>query len=144
MALGNSSMSKKYKGSCLCGGISYEVSSFSDLAANCHCTMCRKFHGAAFSTLVEVSGLHWLTGKDLLKSYLAENGTTRFFCGCCGSSIGFLAKGQPMSKIEIAISTFDSEIPVKTDAHIYTNYKACWYQINDHLPEYKEGRESVT
>jgi hypothetical protein len=48
-----------------------------------------------------------------------------------------------MLKIEIAISTFDSEIPVKTDAHIYTNYKACWYQINDDLTEFKEGRESV-
>lgn len=134
-------MTQEYKGSCLCGGISFSVSSFSDMVANCHCTMCRKFHGAPFGTLVEVSGLEWLSGKDLLRTYSAPNGTRRYFCETCGSSIGFLSKGQPESKLEIAIATFDCDIPVKPDAHIYTKNKTCWYAISDDLPQFRESRE---
>lgn len=134
-------MSQAYRGSCLCGGISFSVSSFSTLAANCHCTMCQKFHGAPFGTLVEVGEIKWLSGKNLLRKFIAPNGTTRFFCDTCGSSLGFLSKGQPESNIEIAISAFDEDIPVQTDAHIYTNSRACWYKINDDLPVFGEGRE---
>lgn len=134
-------MGQVYRGSCLCGGLSFSVSAFSPRVANCYCTMCRKFHGAPFGTLTGVSGLTWLTGEALLKKYKAPNGTQRYFCGTCGSSIGFLSKGQPESAIELAISAFDTDIPIKPDAHIYTGYKVGWYTINDDLPAFAEGRE---
>jgi len=137
-------ITNEYKGSCLCGGITFSVAGFSELAANCHCTMCRKFHGAAFSTMVEVTDLKWLSGENLLKVFSSPNGTKRCFCSNCGSSLGFLSKGQSMSNIEISIAAVDTDIPVKADAHIYTNYKACWYLINDGLPVYKEHRQGDT
>ncbi|WP_442958652.1 GFA family protein [Photobacterium sp. Hal280] len=49
-----------YQGSCLCRGVQFSVNGFSEKAANCYCSMCRKFHGAAFGTLVGVQGLNWL------------------------------------------------------------------------------------
>ena len=135
-------MNKQYKGSCLCGVVTFSVEGFSDLAANCHCTMCRKFHGAAYGTLVGVSAFKWLSGSESLKYYVALNGTTRTFCQECGSSLGFQEKDAPLSEIEVAISTFDEEIPVVTDAHIFTNYKAHWCKLNDDLPRFGEGRDS--
>ena len=63
-------MSKEYKGSCLCGKVQFSVTHFSNNVANCHCSMCRKFHGAAFGTLVGVQGLIWLSGKPLLKDFM--------------------------------------------------------------------------
>lgn len=133
-------MNKNYKGSCLCAEIQFSVTGFSDQAANCHCTMCRKFHGAAFGTLVSVQGLKWLSGKSLLKEFVAANGTTRTFCRECGSSLGFRIKDAPLEDIEIAISTFDDEIPVIIDAQIYTNFKANWCELQDDLPTFGEGR----
>jgi hypothetical protein len=133
-------MSKPYKGSCLCGEIKFCVDSFAIKAANCHCTMCRKFHGAAFGTLVGVSGLKWLSGHGYLKDFTADNGTVRTFCRDCGSSLGFREKDAPASEIEIAIAAFDEDIPVKIDAHIYTNYKANWCEVAGGLPTYGEGR----
>jgi len=130
----------QYRGSCLCGGIKFEVSGFSSLAANCHCSMCRKFHGAAYGTLVGVSKINWLSGTELLKDFIGHNGTVRTFCSKCGSSIGFRVSDAPLKQIEIAISTFDEVIPVAIDAHIYTNYKANWCVINDELPKFGEGR----
>ena len=104
--------------------------------------MCRKFHGAAFGTLVAVNNLHWLTGEALLKDYTASNGSIRTFCKECGSSLGFRTKGQARDALEVAIATFDETIPVKIDAHIYTDYKACWHEISDLLTQHKEGRHS--
>lgn len=134
-------MTKTYKGSCLCGQVTFEVAGFSQHVANCHCSMCRKFHGAAFGTLAEVNGLVWLSGKELLKDYVAPNGTTRTFCSHCGSSIGFRGKGVSIDNIELALALFDEDIPVHVEADIYTNYKSNWEQDADDLVQYKEGRE---
>ena len=135
-------MTKKYKGSCLCGSIRYEVSGFSSAAANCHCTMCRKFHGSAYGTLVSVSGLSWLSGKEYLKDYICSNGTIRSFCTECGSSIGFRVKDSSQGALELAISTFDEEIPVVVEAQIYINYKANWAKLDTAIQSHGEGRDS--
>ena len=130
-----------YKGSCLCGLVTFHVNGFSQQAANCYCSMCRKFHGAAYGTLVGVSGLQFLTGKAQLKEFIASNSTTRTFCHKCGTSIGFRVKDARVEQMEIAIALFDEDIPVKIDAHIYTNYQSCWTNISDQLPQFPEGRE---
>ncbi len=135
-------MTRNYRGSCLCGSISYEVSGFSSQVANCHCSMCRKFHGSAFGTLVSVTGLNWLTGKEHLKDYVGSNGTVRSFCAECGSSIGFRVKDSPLESIELAIATFDEDIPVVVDAQIYTNYKANWVTLHNKITSHGEGRDS--
>ncbi len=134
-------MSKSYHGSCLCGTVRFSVDGFSEQAANCYCSMCRKFHGAAFGTLVAVEGLVWLSGKDALKEYVAPNGTTRTFCCQCGSSLGFRVKGEPLEQIELAISAFDVDIPVTIDAQIYTDYKANWCELPSNIPAFSAGRE---
>ena len=134
-------MSKQYKGSCLCGNVQFSVKGFSKKAAHCHCSMCRKFHGAAFGTLVEVQGLQWHSGEHLLKDFVAPNGTIRTFCTECGSSLGFRVKGTPIEKIELAIATFDCDIPVTIDAQIYTAYKANWCELQKDLPTFSKGRD---
>ncbi len=133
-------MTDSYKGSCLCNKVKFSVTGFANKIAHCHCTMCRKFHGAAFGTLTSVEGLNWLSGEEQLKDFVAENGTIRTFCGDCGSSLGFRVKGAPLASIEIAVSTFDDEIPIVIDAQIYTAYKANWCKLDNLLPAFEEGR----
>ena len=40
----------KLRGSCVCNSIEFEVISILEMVFNCHCTRCRKSHGAAFAT----------------------------------------------------------------------------------------------
>ena len=134
-------MKKLYKGSCLCGEVRFVVDGISKHTANCYCITCRKFHGAAYSSMAAVSGLKWLTGERLLKHFTAPNGTVRTFCSQCGASLGFRPQGIPLSGIELAIATFDENIPVSIDAHIYTHYKANWSDILGGLPQFPEGRD---
>lgn len=132
------------KGQCLCGLVKYEVSKIEDRMGHCHCTMCRKFHGAAFATYAEArtQNFHWVSGEDHLKSYLAPNGTTRQFCDNCGSSLIFIPSNDTGELIEFSIGTLDSDIDLKPDAHIYTEFGANWYDITDDLPKYSQGRDS--
>ncbi len=110
---------------------------------HCHCTMCRKFHGAAFATLGEskIENFHWLQGEQQLKTYLAVNGTRRQFCENCGSSLIFIPANDAGELVEFSLGTLDSEIPLLPDAHIFTRYSADWYEIFDDLPRFAEGRE---
>ena len=135
-------MTKRYTGSCLCGQVTFDTTGFSDQVAACHCTMCRKFHGAAFGTLVAVQGLRWNSGENLLTDYRGANGTVRTFCSNCGSSLAFRVAGADKDRMEIAIACFDEELPVKVDVHIYTGYKAAWYDPPENIPNCPEGRGS--
>lgn len=73
-----------YHGQCLCGSIKYQIDALEPNIGHCHCSMCRKFHGAAFATY----------GKAKSKNF-----------------------------------------------HLYTDFKASWYDINDDLLKYHEDRD---
>ncbi|MEZ8140574.1 ribulose phosphate epimerase [Enterovibrio norvegicus FF-33] len=132
-----------YTGQCLCGQIRYEVDHIEPNMGHCHCSMCRKFHGAAFATFGEVKAesFRFVAGRDLLKAYVADNGTKRTFCSHCGSSLLFEPANSDGSLVEFTLGTLDSEIPIKPDAHIFTKYGAQWHDITDDLPTFSEGRE---
>ena len=78
-----------HRGSCLCGGIRYQLSSELRATTHCHCSMCRKAHGAAFAThgCVPKSDLQLLAGGDVLREYRSSPTITRSFCGQCGSQL---------------------------------------------------------
>ncbi|MDH3589509.1 MAG: GFA family protein [Gammaproteobacteria bacterium] len=137
-------MTDSYRGSCLCGAVRYEIDEFMPGIAHCHCSMCRKFHGAAFATIGTVAGskFRWLAGEDELKDYIAKNGTTRSFCRHCGSSIRFASPRAPEDEIEIALGTLDSDLPLKPSAHIFVGSAANWTVLQDDLPQYEEARGS--
>ncbi|WP_448212922.1 GFA family protein [Colwellia sp. MEBiC06753] len=131
------------KGSCLCGQIVFSVAKFVPLAGHCHCHMCQKFHGAAFSTFGEVKRKHltWLQGQNLLQDYRAENETVRSFCRHCGSSLLFESRyNRQALTVEIALAAMDDSVDIKPDAHIYLESKVCWLEVNDDLAKFERYR----
>ncbi len=134
-----------YRGSCLCNAIRFEVDEFEPQTGNCHCSMCRKFHGAAYATLAEArrENFRWIDGEKLIKGYTADNGTTRSFCSNCGSSLTFASPNADPDLVEISLGCFDDEVPVRPDAHIYVASGAKWALPEDDLPRYEAGRDSA-
>ena len=135
-------MSEHYNGSCLCGAARFEVRDFEADVGHCHCSMCRKFHGAAFATIASVKGFRWLQGENVLTAFVADNGTTRTFCSRCGSSLTFSTPKAPPDVVEVALAAFDDEVPVQPDAHIFVGSRAHWTVLDDSLPKFEAGRES--
>ncbi|MDE1462416.1 GFA family protein [Spartinivicinus poritis] len=117
-----------YKGSCLCGVITYQLKSEPKKVTNCHCKMCQKQHGAAFATYGSVlkSDLVYLTGLDKLVSYNSSGLIARKFCSCCGSSIEWSGSKAFSEWVSIAIATLDTHYKPENIADIYTETKACW------------------
>ena len=129
------------KGSCLCGEIQFRIRNPYPQLAHCHCEDCRKFHGAAFSTFAEVSGenLEMIDPSNHLKTFTADNGSRRSFCGNCGSSLLFQGREQ-VPNIEIAIATLDSTCNFEPDAHIFYSQKVSWFEPGDELPKIHRNR----
>lgn len=132
-----------YHGQCLCGKIKYQVDAIEPGIGNCHCSMCRKFHGAAFATYgtAKKENFHWLEGGSLLQSFQADNQTVRQFCRVCGSSLTFADNEDEANKVVFALGTLDSHVEERPAGHIYIDFKASWYDINDNLPKYSEDRD---
>lgn len=135
------------KGSCLCGVIQFSIAACEPLSnalvGHCHCTMCQKFHGAAFSTFIEVKAdnLQLNNGRDSLSTYIAENKTVRTFCNKCGSSLFFESSHNRKDKtIEVSLAVFDCLEKIKPDVHIYTESKAEWFEITDDLTQHTTYR----
>ena len=133
---------RPYRGSCLCGGVTFEVDQIEPDLGHCHCTMCRKFHGAAFATLGEAlaENFRWTAGEDLIRDYRADNGTVRSFCGRCGSSLTFAGSASDGSLVEFSMGTLDTPVDERPDASIFLDFKADWYEVTDGLPGFREGR----
>ena len=76
-------------GSCLCGTVSWQVEGALDGMSHCHCSMCRKAHGAPFGTYADVPNdrFTWSTGKDNTTYFESSPGTIRAFCSTCGSVV---------------------------------------------------------
>lgn len=139
-------MQTPVKGSCLCGKVSFSVRRFHQQVAYCHCSMCRKFHGAASAPIIGVDrkDFQWLSGEEEINSYKADNGTVRSFCRHCGSSLTFTSAETEDTVIEVALGVLDDDIPITPDAHIYVDSKANWEHINDDLPQFPQDRDSDT
>ena len=73
------------RGSCLRGGVRYEISGPLRGVLNCHCSMCRKAHGAAFRTRasVKAADFRWVQGEELITYYESSPGNHRGFCRVC-------------------------------------------------------------
>jgi hypothetical protein len=124
-------------GQCLCGAVRYEVDGPFTLMMNCHCSMCRKRHGAAFSTfaMAPIAGFRWVSGEDSIAKYTTPAGGAEF-CRVCGSITPLLM--HSMGSVVCPAGNLDGELGIKPQAHIFTGSKAPWYDITDSLPQHKE------
>lgn len=130
-------------GSCLCGRIEYEISKPLQIIEHCHCSMCRKSHGAAFATdaFVMRDDFQWLRGEDSLARYESSPGTFRCFCRVCGSRL-VMEPREPPQAIVVYLGAIDDDPVGRPGAHIFAKDVAPWYEISDPLPRFSRGLSS--
>ena len=128
-----------HKGSCLCGKVKYEIHGALTGVLNCHCSDCRKAHGAAFRTRASVRSKDfvWISGEELVAQYEAAPDEYRTFCSICGSNLITKFKNKP-EVYGFALGTLDTDPGVKAECHVFVSDKAPWHDITDTLPQYGE------
>ena len=110
-----------HAGSCLCEGVRYTINGKLRDIVNCHCSLCRKFHGhfGAY-TAVKTSNLFISSNSNFLAWYRSmNNDAQRGFCVICGSSLFW----DLMSSDNICIAAGTLNQPTNLKIKPITNYK---------------------
>ncbi|MCY4057727.1 MAG: GFA family protein [Gammaproteobacteria bacterium] len=123
-------------GSCLCGDIAFEIDHPIDLVGHCHCSMCRKFHGAAFATFAVTAPdrFRWRDGQDKVVHYRSSESGWRNFCPRCGSAVPACPEGGPFASVPLGNVAEDPG--VRPSLHFFVGSKAPWHDIPDDLPRH--------
>ncbi len=89
------------QGSCLCGTLKYEVDGPFTMMMSCHCSMCRKHHGAPFATFAaaDLNDFRWLSGETAVRFYASSAEGKRSFCSVCGSVAPMLMKDMGLAMV---------------------------------------------
>lgn len=124
-------------GRCECGRIRYQVDGVVEDFSHCHCSQCRRMHGAAFASFagVDRDSFRYLSGQSELKKYASSERNDRYFCAECGSNILVDAKDDP-DYLYVSMSTVDGNPALPEGYHIYVGSKAPWWEIRDGLKQF--------
>lgn len=128
-----------HAGSCLCGAVRYEVHGELGSITVCHCRKCRKANGSAFSGVAPIAREHLklLSGQDALGEFESSPGVHRVFCKGCGAQLYSRRDAMPET-LRLRLGTLDTPVEGEPGMHIFTAYKAEWYDIPGGAPRYAE------
>ena len=121
------------KGSCLCKAYRFEVEGPFSYMMHCHCSMCRKAHGAAFATFVgcKSKAFKVIQGHDAVTRYQSSEKGIRCFCKVCGSNL----PSQAGEEVWLPAGMLDDDPGIRPAAHYFVGSKAPWTDITDELPQ---------
>ena len=124
-------------GHCECGRVRYQVDGDIEDFSHCHCSQCRRLHGAAYVTFAAVprDSFGYIDGEADIKVYASSAKIDRIFCGLCGSNILADAKSEP-ELLYVCMGTVDGDPPRPTGYHAYVASKAPWHEITDDLEQF--------
>lgn len=131
-----------YQGSCLCGGIRYQIEGELAPIQLCHCSQCRKAQGGPFASNIPVAeaAFQLLSGAELLQAFESSPGKQRLFCRRCGSPV-FSRNARFPGVLRIRAGSLEGELETRPGLHIYAGSKANWWALLDDLPQYAERQE---
>ncbi len=129
-------MSERQEGSCLCGGVRFEITGNFEKFYLCHCEYCRKDTGSAhaanlFSTSAR---LEWLAGENQISSFtLPATRHTKSFCAVCGSALPNLQMGGKLCVVPAG--SLDTAVSIRPEAHLFVASQADWDVDLEQIPK---------
>ena len=123
-------------GRCQCAAVAWRLDGEVTFISHCHCSICRRIHGAAFGTFAhgDAAVFHWVRGEDSIAHYESSPGIFRAFCRTCGSQVPVIERDQ----VCIPAGGIDGDPGVRPSRHIFVGSKAPWHEITDTLPQHDE------
>lgn len=130
------------KGSCLCGGVAFEVDAPFVAVHNCHCGRCRKARAAAHTTngFVPMDRFRFVKGADLIDVYKVPEAKSfsQAFCRVCGSGMPRIR--EDMGVAILPLGALDDSPSSGADDHIFVGGKAAWEDLpEDGLKRFEDG-----
>jgi hypothetical protein len=125
------------RGACLCSELRFELALPSKWVAHCHCSMCRRAHGAAFVTWLgaDAAGSVIDDPADRLRWYASSAEAERGFCARCGSTLFFRSSRWP-GELHVAVANLLGPADRPPSMHVSWDDHVDWASIDpqDGLP----------
>lgn len=128
-------------GSCLCGGVAYEMRQPYVFFHYCHCRRCRKSSGSAHSAniMVRADQFAWTKGEELVRRW--ELPDAKYYCtgwcSVCGSSVPWQSRNG--KGYVVPVGTLDDDPGDRPTSNIHWDSRASWYVQAADLPTFAEG-----
>ena len=114
-------------GSCLCGGVKYEVNGPLRAVVACHCEQCRKQTGTYMSATAAKDADLKIIENGSLKWFRSSQSASRGFCGECGSVLFW--KGDGRDSPAITAGSLDGPTGLSLEGHIFCETAGDYYVI---------------
>ena len=119
-------------GSCLCGGVRFEVAPPLGRAGYCHCTRCQRRTGTSASAQVrvEAGAVRVLARDELVRAWRPPHGFAKEFCASCGSHLWSRdpSSGEVFS---VRMGAFDTDPGVRPSFRQFVDFAAAWEPVPD-------------
>jgi hypothetical protein len=127
--------SESVAGACFCGNVRFSVQFPTLFCGHCHCSICRRSHGAGFVTwfVVPREQLSFQSGESALVRFQSSDHGTRSFCGRCGSTLFCESSNHP-EVVDIVLANMAGAIDRTPEVHVYYDDRAHWVKVADNLP----------
>jgi hypothetical protein len=130
----------KIAGSCLCGNVKYSCDGEPLAQVVCHCVLCQKQTGTAFSIVAGLPAADLkLTGESHATFVtFGDSGeqTVRHFCSNCGSPIYSESAAMPGLAF-LKAGTLDDTSWIKPTANLYCESAQAWVEIDQGMDNYE-------
>ena len=126
---------RRVPGACLCGSVRFTITLPTLVCAHCHCSMCRRNHGAAYVTWIAIARerLALDAGAELLTRYASSEHGSRTFCSRCGTSLFCENEAHP-ERVDIPLANLSGPIDRAPQLHIFFDDRSEWTEVSDALP----------
>lgn len=122
-------MPNVHTGSCLCGGVAFEVAGPLREIVACHCEQCRKTSGHhVAATRAAAEALRFIS-DETLTWYRSSDEAERGFCARCGGNLFWRRFGSDM--VSIMAGTLDDTSDLTLGRHIFVKDKADYVTLPD-------------
>jgi hypothetical protein len=126
------------RGSCSCGSVQYQINGDIKSIVNCHCKLCRKMNGSAFSTYVAVLESDFELIQGNLKTYQATALAQKSFCTDCGTPIYNTNPKYAGLRI-LHLGSLDDPDKLQPQVNIYCESRLDWLGHVPPMADRKKG-----
>jgi hypothetical protein len=140
--MNNPSSPVKLQGGCACDEVRYECTAEPVVSLNCHCSVCQRYTGTAYSSvrIVPAAAFRFVRGELRYHTSTSNAGhaVSRGFCPNCGSQVlGRIAEKPEI--VLISAGTLDDASLYPPTMDLFTSRAQPWDVLDGRLSKFDEG-----
>jgi hypothetical protein len=125
----------------MCGAVTYRAHAEMRRVVNCHCDMCRRMNGSAFSSyaVIPFKTLE-LSGEEDLSAYAVTERATKHYCSRCGTPI-FNLNSKYAGACMLYLGAIEGNQKYSPSLNVYCESMLSWLETLGSVEGFQKGVE---